>query len=74
MASVRILQADPWGRSDASVEMLQALVDAGLLRPITDPDRPEWIAPRSESEPRPCDGYVVSFVVFHERGLGLSAD
>jgi len=74
MAGVRILQADPWGRSDASVEMLQALVDAGLLRPITDPNRPEWIAPGSESEPRPRDGYVVSFVVFHERGLGLSAD
>ena len=69
-----ILPVDPWDPSEVSVEMLQSLVDDGLLRPITDPDRPEWIAPRSESEPRPCDGYVVSFVVFHERGLGLSAD
>ena len=74
MAGVRILQVDPWGRSDALVEMLLALVDAGLLRPIIDPDRPEWIAPGSESEPRPRDGYVVSFVIFHERGLGLPAD
>ena len=54
--------------------MLQALVDAGLLRPITDPDRPEWIALGSESEPRPHDDYMVSFIFFHERGLGLLAD
>ena len=69
-----ILPADPWERSDVTVEKLQSLVDAGLLRPITDPDEPEWIAPGNESEPRPRDGYVVSFVVFHERGLGLPAD
>ena len=53
---------------------LQSLVDNGLLRPVTDPTRPEWIAPRAEPEPRPCDGYIVSFVAFHERGLGLPAD
>ena len=74
MAGVKILQADPWGRSDASVGMLQALVDAGLLHPITDPDRPEWIAPSGEPEPRPREGYVMSFVSFHECGLGLPAD
>ena len=27
-----------------------------------------------EPETRPCEGYVVSFVSFHERGLGVSAD
>ena len=69
-----ILPADPWERSDVTVEKLQSLVDAGLLRPITDPDEPEWIAPGNESEPRPRDGYVVSFVVFHERGLGSPVD
>ena len=69
-----ILPVDPWERSDVTVEKLQSLVDAGLLRPITDPDEPEWIAPGNESEPRPRDGYVVSFVVFHERGLGFPAD
>ena len=69
-----ILPADPWVRSDVTEEKLQSLVEAGLLRPITDPDEPEWIAPGNESEPRPRDGYVVSFVVFHERGLGLPAD
>ena len=69
-----ILPADPWERSDVTVEKLQSLVDAGLLRPITDPDEPEWIAPGNESELRPHDGYMVSFVVFHERGLGLPVD
>jgi hypothetical protein len=74
MAGVVVIQAAPWGRSDVSVEMLQSLVDDGLLRPITDPSRPEWISPGGEPEPRPRDGYVVSFVSFHERGLGLLAD
>ena len=54
--------------------MLQSLVDGGLLRPVTDPARLEWIAPYGEREPRPCDGYIVSFVSFHERGLGVPAD
>ena len=54
--------------------MLQSLVDDGLLCSVTDPNRPEWIAPRGEPELRPHDGYIVSFVAFHERGLGLPAD
>ena len=57
-----------------SAETLQSLVDDGLLRPVTDPNRPEWIAPGNESEPRPRDGYIMSFMSFHERGLVLSAD
>ena len=60
-----VLQADPWGPSDVS---------ARLLRPVTDPNRPEWITLGSEPEPRPRDGYIMSFVAFHERGLGLPAD
>ena len=55
-------------------ETLQSLVDDGLLRPVTDPNRLEWIALGSEPEPRPRDGYIVSFVAFHEHGLGLSVD
>ena len=54
--------------------MLRSLVDDGLLCSITDPDRPEWIAPLGEPEPRPREGYIVSFVSFHERGLGVPAD
>ena len=69
-----VIEADPWDPSDVTVEMLQSLVDGELLRPVTDPNRPEWIAPWDELEPRPCDGYVMSFVSFHERGLGVPAD
>jgi len=68
-----ILLADPWDPCDVSVEMLRSLIDDGLLRPITNPDRPEWIAPSGEPEPRPREGYIVSFMSFHERGLGLPA-
>ena len=69
-----IIEADPWGPSDVTVETLQSLVDGGLLRPVTDPNRLEWIAPSDEPEPRPRDSYVVSFVSFHEHGLVLPAD
>ena len=69
-----VIQADPWGPSDVSAVELQSRVDGGLLRLVTDPTRPEWIAPGAEPEPRPRDGYIVSFVAFHERGLGLSVD
>ena len=48
-----VLWADPWGSSDVSTETLQLLIDDGLLRPVTDPTRPEWIAPVGEQEPRP---------------------
>ena len=57
-----------------SAVMLQSLIDDDLLRPVTDPNRREWIAPGNEPEPRPRDGYIVSFVAFHERDLGLPAD
>jgi len=72
--NVVVIEVDPWGPSDVTVEMLQSLVDGILLRPITDPNRSEWIAPSGEPKPRPHDGYIVSFVSFHERGLGLLAD
>ena len=71
---VVVLQVDPWGPSDVSAATLQSLVDDGLLRPVTDPNRSKWIASGDEPEPRPRDGYIVSFVAFHERGLGLPVD
>jgi hypothetical protein len=57
-----------------SVVTLQSFIDDGLLRPVTDPNRPEWIAPRNELEPRPREGYIMSFMALHERGLGLPVD
>ena len=29
----------------------------------------EWIVPSGEDEPSPPNGYVISFIPFHERGL-----
>ena len=72
--SAVVLQVDPWGPSDVSVETLESLIDDGLLHPVTDPSRSEWIALGAKSEPRPRDGYIMSFVSFHKHGLGLPAD
>ena len=33
-----VIEADPWDPSDVTVEMLQSLVDGGLLRPVSDPN------------------------------------
>jgi hypothetical protein len=42
----------------------------GLLRPRTRRDLLEWrVLLRNHQEPTPLEGYVVSFVAFHERGL-----
>ena len=64
----------PLGASDVSPMMLQSLVDDGLLHPVTDPNRSEWIALGGELEPRPRDGYIVSFMAFHKHSLGLPVD
>ncbi|XP_066358215.1 uncharacterized protein [Miscanthus floridulus] len=53
-----VIEADPWDPSDVTVETLKSLIDGGLLRPMTDPNRPEWIALYGEPEPRPRDGYI----------------
>jgi hypothetical protein len=53
---------------------LEELVEEGLLRPITSAIAPEWIAPDEGADvPTPPTGYVLSFVAFHERGLGVPA-
>jgi hypothetical protein len=51
---------------------LEELVRDGLLRPRASWNQPEWRVPPSDHrEPAPPEGYVVSFVAFHERGLGM---
>jgi hypothetical protein len=32
----------------------------------------EWVIPGDEEVPAPPDGYVISFIPFHERGLTAS--
>jgi hypothetical protein len=68
-----ILPRDPWPFSTVAVEDLEALVDDGLLCPLSDGPQPEWMAPASEADPTPPLGYVVSFISFHERGFGVPA-
>ena len=48
---------------------LEDLVQNRLLYPRTSVQ--EWMVPGSETEPAPSAGYVVSFLAFHEHGLGV---
>lgn len=53
--------------SKVTAACLNGMVSKGLLPPLTSVE--EWIPADSEAIPDPPPGYVVSFVVFHERGL-----
>jgi hypothetical protein len=64
---------DPWPFSIVTVDDLEALVADGLLRPLSGDPQPEWMVPPSGADPTPPPGYVLSFVSFHERGLGVPA-
>jgi hypothetical protein len=50
---------------------MEGLIQRGLL--CTRTVAMEWILPGDEETPSPPDGYVISFVHFHERGLVISA-
>ncbi|XBI18672.1 hypothetical protein VPH35_060386 [Triticum aestivum] len=60
-----------WQCSTVSEAKLRALVDAGMLPCLT--EAREWIKPMLEDSPRPSQGYVVSFVAFHEHGFSVPA-
>jgi hypothetical protein len=68
----QVLPADAWVHSSVTKRKLEELVRDGLLRPRANRSQPEWRVPSSDyREPAPPEGYVVSFVAFHERGLGM---
>jgi hypothetical protein len=70
----QILPADDWAASSVTERRLEELVEDGLLWPRTSRSQPEWITlPPTHREPAPPEGYVVSFVCFHERGFGVPA-
>jgi hypothetical protein len=70
----QILPADAWACSSVTERRREELVRDGLLRPRASRTQPEWRVPPSDHrEPAPLEGYVVSFVAFHERGFGVSA-
>ena len=60
---------DPWPRSDVSHSRMEGLVKKGLLRART--PAAEWLVPGGKDAPSPPDGYVISFVPFHERRLAM---
>jgi hypothetical protein len=63
---------EPWSRSSLTQERLEELVEEGLLRPVTDVVAPKWITPEEGVDvPNPPAGHVLSFMAFHERGLGI---
>jgi hypothetical protein len=65
-----VLPVDPWIHSSMMEKKLQKLMHDGLLRPRTSRDLLEWRVPlTNHQESVPTEGYVVSFVAFHERGL-----
>ena len=63
----------PWGRSTTDRPYLESLVATGQLPPNTDPARPVWIPPRSETVPKPPSGYIVSLARLNKRGFGVPA-
>jgi hypothetical protein len=70
----QILPADAWARSSVTERKLEELVRDGLLRPRASRTQPEWrVLPSDHREPAPLEGYVVSFMAFHERGFSMLA-
>jgi hypothetical protein len=68
----QVLPTDAWVRSSVMERKLEELVHDGLLRSRASRSQPEWRVPPSDhQEPAPPERYVVSFVAFHERGLGM---
>jgi hypothetical protein len=60
---------DQWPRFDVTHSWMEGIIKKGLLCARTAAN--EWIVPDNEDEPMPPDGYVVSFVPFHERGQAM---
>jgi hypothetical protein len=68
----QVLPADAWVRSSVTERKLEDLVHDGLLRSRASRSQPEWsVPPSSHRELAPSEGYVVSFIAFHERVLGM---
>jgi hypothetical protein len=69
-----ILDPYAWERSSVTQLALGELVTAGQLTANEDGRPAEWIVPPAgDRAPNPPEGYVVSFVCFHERGFNAPA-
>ena len=60
---------ESWYCSDVTHTHMEGLVKHGLLRRRT--DMAEWLVTGREESSVSPDGYVMSFVPFHERGLTI---
>ena len=58
---------EPWPRSDVLHVRMEGLAKKGLLCVRIAVNG--WIVPGGEDVSSPSDGYVVSFIPFHERGF-----
>jgi hypothetical protein len=68
----QVLHAYAWVCSSLTLRKLEELVRDSLLRPRASRSQLEWmVPPTNHREPAPPKGYVVSFIAFHERGLGM---
>jgi len=59
-----------WRSSTVRKSVLESFVKKGFLPPQ---EVAHWRVPRGEEFPRPHPSEVVSFLTFHERGLGYPA-
>ena len=60
---------ESWYRSDVTHTRMEGLVKRGLLRGRT--DAMEWLVSNHEEVPMSPNGYIISFVPFHEHGLAI---
>ena len=58
---------ESWYHFDVTHARMESLIKCGLLRGRT--DMMEWLVPSHEEVLMLPDGYIVSFVSFHECGL-----
>jgi hypothetical protein len=71
---VTILDPYVWERSSVTPLALNELVTAGQLAANEEGRPAEWIVPPvGDRAPNPPEGYVVSFIRFHERGFNVPA-
>ena len=61
------LSMESWYRSDVTYACMEGLIKRGLLRGRI--DTMEWLVLSHKEVPMPPNGYIVSFMPFHERGL-----
>jgi hypothetical protein len=72
--SITIIDPPAWQRSTATKLSLNLLVVGGQLAANVDGQPAEWIEPPMRDRvPNPPFGYVVSFILFHERGFAAPA-